>query len=334
MQPWSWVLGHDRHNSRRRCGPPRALGLRRLMSRGLALAGATLGAGGLGAFAVAIPGAPAWAAEPVAATSAPQLARRMLLTYDVYLGGLHAFSFDLRLVLGPVGYRIDASGGTRGMTAMLYKWDVALTAQGVADGLAPSETGPAAVRPQRYVTVNSGRQEPRTLLLAFEDGGAYSVKQTPTPTSADADEHDDLPHRLPADIVDPLSGALLATQTLADTGRCEQTLPVFDGKRRYNLLIRDAGEARVPKSRYSVFEGAAVMCQFTMERISGFKAKRRYASQWDDDKDEPPTLYLAKVRDGLPPVPVRFTGALALGSMVVHLSKVESDTELASSNGR
>lgn len=256
------------------------------------------------------------AAQPQ--SSPPTPARQLALTYEVHAGGMHIFTFDVGLTLEPEGYRISAAGGIRGISSLLYKWDVALVAQG------------ERMRPERYVTVNTGRQPTKTMQLDFIEDGSFSVTRNLPEPHDETTEEAELPASLPANIVDPLSAALVASQNLAATGRCEQTLPVFDGKRRYDLLFHDAGSGDVPKSRIAIYDGSAVLCGLTMKRISGFKKQRRYASQWDEDKDEPPTLWIAKVRQDMPPVPVRFTGAVALGSIVVHLTKIESSQELAS----
>lgn len=284
----------------------------------------------------------AFAASAVSASSAgrivaapPAPAKTLGLTYEVYAGGLHVFTFDLDLVLEPTGYRIAAEGGTRGMTSVLYKWDVKLAAEGEAEALAGKPAIAERLRPERYVTINTGREQPKTMQLAFDPSGSFSVVRDPPDGADETGDREELPSSLPADIVDPLSAALVAAQNLAKTGRCEQTIPVFDGKRRYNLRIHDSGVGTVPRSRSSVYQGPATLCSLTMERISGFsKKKRRYASQWDEEKDEPPTLWVAQLREGMPPVPVRFTGAVSLGSIIVHLTRIEAGAEIASTEPR
>ncbi len=258
-------------------------------------------------------------AMPVQPHSQPS-SRTMALTYEVYAGGLHIFSFDVNLSLRPESYRIAAAGGTRGLTSLLYKWDVNLTAEG------------EHLQPARYVTVNTGRQPTKTMQLEFAKGGSFTITRDPVEPldEAAAEEEGPLPTSLPSNIADPLSAGLVASQALARNGSCKQAIPVFDGKRRYNLLIHDAGAGDVPKSRISIYQGPATLCHFTMERISGFKKHRRYAAQWDEDKDEPPTLGVAKVREDMPPIPVRFTGAVALGSIIVHLTKIEPGPEISS----
>jgi len=245
--------------------------------------------------------------------------RHLALTYEVYAGGIHTFTFDVGLTLEPEGYRISAAGGTRGFASWLNKWDVTFAATG------------ERMRPAGYVTVNSSQQPTKTMQLKFFEGGAFTVtRNLPDPIDEPTEEAE-LPAQLPANIVDPMSAALVAVQNLAASGQCEQTLPVFDGKRRYDISFHDVGPAEMPKSRIGIYDGSAVVCGVSMKRISGFKRPRHNDSQWEENKDVPPTLWLARVRQDMPPVPVRFTAALPLGSVVVHLTKVESSQELASS---
>ena len=245
--------------------------------------------------------------------------RHLSLTYEIYAGGMHSFTFNVGLTLEPEGYRITAAGGTRGFANLFQKWDVTLAAMG------------ERMRPERYAMVNSSQQPAKTMQLKFIEGGAFSVTRNLPEPNDDTAEEAELPTQLPANIVDPMSAALVAAQQLAASGQCEQTLPVFDGKRRYDVTIRDMGSAEIPKSRIGIYDGTTVVCGVSIERISGFKKPRNNAAQWDKNKDEPPKIWLARVRADMPPVPVRFSAALALGSVVVHLTKVESSQELASS---
>jgi hypothetical protein len=250
-------------------------------------------------------------------SSLPTLGRHLVLTYEVHAGGLHVFSFEVDLGLESQGYKISASGGTRGISSFLYKWDVELAALG----------GP--MRPKRYVTVSAGRQPTKTMQLDFIEDGSFSITRNLPDPAGETSEESELPSRLPDNIVDPLSATLAAARHLAATGRCEQTIPVFDGKRRYDLSFHDNGVGEVPDSRISIYRGAANLCGFTLTRISGFKKVRHYAGRSDAEKVEPPKLWIAKVRDDMPPVPVRYSGTIGIGHIVVHLTKIQPDQEVA-----
>jgi hypothetical protein len=255
-----------------------------------------------------------------AAETPPPAGRVMGLSYEVYLGGMHIFSMDVDMALRPDGYSVAAAGGTRGMIGWIYKWDIKVAAEG------RDEAG--SIRPSVYESATDWQKNPRSTRLAFAGQGSYDVQRTPV-EPPDPDDDNEMPSQLPENTVDPLSLAVAATRALAANGQCAQTLPVFDGKRRYDLTIKDLGEATIPPNRYSIYNGPATRCGFTMQRISGFNKKYSRSRQWDEDSDAPPTIWMAQVHEGVPPVPVRYEGAIALGNMVIHLTKAEVRSELA-----
>ncbi|MBA4095844.1 MAG: hypothetical protein C0484_03625 [Rhodospirillum sp.] len=256
--------------------------------------------------ASALSSAPAWAAEP-----AP--ARTLDLTYDVYLGGLHIFTFDVDMALQPDRYRVTAEGGTQGMVGWLYGWQTRLAAEG--------RDRNGRIEPQRYDVESNWQGNPRTVHLGFAEGGRYDLERTPPP-EPDPDIEGGLPESLPDGIVDPLSLAVAVSRALQENGRCDQTVPVFDGQRRYDLTLTHIDEATLPPSEYSVYQGPAVRCSFSMKRISGFRKSWKSKRQ-PDDKSSPPTIWVAPIRADLPPVPVRYDGAIALGNIVIHLTKAQ-----------
>lgn len=247
----------------------------------------------------------------VAAETSP--ARMVDLTYDVYLGGLHIFTFDVDMTLQADRYRVAAEGGTQGMIGWLYEWQTKLAAEGLDRN--------GRIEPQRYDVDSNWQGNQRTVQLGFAEGGRYDLRQTPPP-KPDPDIEGALPDSLPQGIVDPLSLALAASRALEESGRCDQTVPVFDGRRRYDLTLKHIDEATLPPSEYSVYEGPAVRCSFSMKRISGFR-KSWSSKRQPDDRSSAPTIWVATIRQDLPPMPVRYDGAIALGNIVIHLTKAQ-----------
>jgi hypothetical protein len=150
------------------------------------------------------------------------------------------------------------------------------------------------------------------------------LERTP-PLEPDPDIEGGSPETLPEGTVDPLSLAVAASRALAENGRCDQTVPVFDGQRRYDLTLRHVDEATLPSSDYSIYQGRAVRCTVSMTRISGFRKSWKSKRQWDAPSSAP-TIWVAPIQAGLPPVPVRYDGAIALGNIVIHLTKSEVRT--------
>jgi hypothetical protein len=259
-----------------------------------------------------------WAAEVPSA-------RMVDLTYDVYLGGLHIFTFDVDMMLGSDRYRVTADGQTQGMVGLLYGLDLKLAAEGFhTDG---------RIEPLRYVAETEWQSRQRTLELGFAEGGRYDLQRTPPP-EPDPDIDGGLPDSLPEGIVDPLSLAVAASRKLAENGRCDQTFPVFDGQRRYDLIVKHVDETMLPANSYSVYQGPAVRCSFSMERISGFRKSSRSSRQWDAGSSAPPTVWVAPIREDVPPVPVRYEGAIALGNIVIHLTDASVRTAPSQSGER
>ena len=252
---------------------------------------------------------PARAAEAAAA-------RTLDLTYEVYLGGLHIFTFDVDMTLQPDRYRVAAEGATQGMIGWLYGWQTRLVAEGLDRN--------GRIAPQRYDAQSNWQGNQRTVQLGFGEGGRYQLERTPPP-EPDPDVEGGLPETLPEGTVDPLSLAVAASRSLAENGRCDQTLPVFDGQRRYDLTLTHIDEATLPLSDYSIYQGPAVRCSISMKRISGFRKSWRSKRQWDASSSAP-TIWIAAIQPDLPPVPVRYDGAIMLGNIVIHLTKADVRT--------
>jgi hypothetical protein len=243
-------------------------------------------------------------------------ARAVDLTYDVYLGGLHIFTLDIDMMLQPDRYRVTAEGQTQGMVGWLYAWQTELAAEGFDRN--------GRIEPRRYDAKSNWQGNQRTVQLGFAEGGRYDLQRTPPP-EPDPDIEGTLPELLPEGTVDPLSLAVAASRALVENGRCDQTMPVFDGQRRYDLTLRHVDEATLPPNDYSIYQGPAVRCSISMKRISGFRKSWKSKRQWDAPSSEP-TIWVASIRPDLPPVPVRYDGAIALGNIVIHLTRANVRT--------
>src|SRR5262245_45370590 len=163
------------------------------------------------------------------------------------------------MTLQPDRYRVSADGQTQGMVGWLYGWNVKLAAEGVDRN--------GRIEPLHYATDSEWQGNQRRVRLGFAEDGRYELQRMPPP-EPDPDIEGGLPKTLPEGTVDPLSLAVAASRALAETGRCDQTVPVFDGQRRYDLTLKHLDEATLPPSGYSIYQGRAVRCTIGMRRIS------------------------------------------------------------------
>lgn len=250
-------------------------------------------------------------APAIAAEAEP--ARVVDLTYEVYLGGLQIFTFNVDMTLQPDRYRVTAEGATQGMVGWMYDWNVRLAAEGAEED--------GRIAPRSYLSESEWQSDGRSLRLGFDGDGRYDLQQMPAP-EPDPDIEGGLPESLPEGTVDPLSMAVAASRALEAQGSCDQTLPVFDGQRRYDLIVTQVDRATLEPNEYSIYHGPAVRCSFKVERISGFR-KSWQARRGASVDAAPPLIWMASLRPDLPPVPVRYDGQIALGNIVVHLTAAE-----------
>ena len=115
--------------------------------------------------------------------------------------------------------------------------------------------------------------------------------------------------------MDPISAMLNLVHAVARDGRCAGRVPVFDGRRRFDLAARDLGEQDLVRSGVASFEGLARRCRVTFEPVTGFWRDER----WEQPKTSEIEIFLATVVPGGPPVPVRLEAENAFGAVRIHL---------------
>jgi hypothetical protein len=230
------------------------------------------------------------------------------LDYRVYLGGLHVLSLASALEDEREGaYRMTVLAHTDGLIATFVDASYEAETAGDADGL--------LARPAKYRgTSRDGDEISKKVSVTFNGDGAPEVVFDP----ADAAPDEPLPAAALAATVDPVSAMLTLMRTLAETGRCEAEVRVFDGKRRYDLSAKDAGTYVLKASRHAPYGGPATKCRVRIARIAGFR-EGRLAKRYPDEL----TIFLAPVFPGEPPVPVRVHGDNLFGALRMHLVNLD-----------
>jgi hypothetical protein len=276
------------------------------------LKGKTARALALAAFCLALPCAAfaAPAADPLAGV------KNLKLSYAIYLGGLHLMDSTTEFTRnGPV-YHINMKAGTQGLARRLIPWDADLTSSGEMKG----ET----IRPAKGVIVTRWKEDPTSVEFNYKDG--REVKSVFTPKS-DNDHNEDVPDEMLADALDPLNGIVQLMAGVAYGKGCAQTLPIYDGHRRFDVSLKDGGSSELKGEDYSVFTGMAQKCEVQFAMRAGSRKDREGSKFWEDGKNAgsraPIYIYLAKVRPNLPPMPVRAETDTFFGGVMIHLTTLE-----------
>ena len=205
----------------------------------------------------AAPGA--YAAPPIA-PAVPSFA----LTGSAYVGGIHAGDAVLRFDIQDDSYTMRFNAESQGLIRLLFQWGFELEVQGTLTTGQVAGLQPAMYQSRRYH--RDGHVERH---VRFQAG----VAETILPEGADP-----YPFPVPSEerrhVLDPASALLSAGLVLAQTGRCDQTIRVFDGKTRSNLILTDRGN-RVPQGRPQADSDPAEArrCAFRSLRVAGFSER-------------------------------------------------------------
>ena len=237
----------------------------------------------------------------------------LVLSYEMWQGGFQPFKIELRLNNSTSDYRAGFVAETSGVVGWAYPYRVQARSQGRngGDRLWPASFQSAMRKPgdqrSRWITYRDGVPEPR-----FDPPRNGTSNDEPTGDQI-------------AGTMDPVSGLVSVIDRVRKSGRCAGTAPVYDGKKLYLLHASDHGTRRLESTEYGVFAGEAMVCRVQVQRVAGFrKKKKRFGLQYMPKNLD---ILMAPVASGYGPVPVRMEGESDLGSIVIHLVSVGRDTE-------
>ncbi|MCR9218807.1 MAG: DUF3108 domain-containing protein [Alphaproteobacteria bacterium] len=253
--------------------------------------------------------------------------RGLRLEYEGYFGGLHIGS--ARAVLERRGgeYRVSAEARARGLLEWFSQWRGRAETRGRLVDAADVRDF-AEPKPDLHRNRGEWRGDPRWSILTYDADGRVSAQDGSPP---DPNELTPIPDGSTRDTIDPISAIVAMAEVMQDGGLCEADLQLFDGRRRYDLTVRDGGVREFAPNDYTIFEGEARGCKLEIERIGGFRIERSKYAETARDR----TVWVGRPIPGGPPVPVRVEIETAYGAAVVHLvGAYSADQRIALEPGR
>ena len=213
----------------------------------------------------------------------------------------------LEAELGHADYAAQAHIEAAGLAALFTDFSI-------ESGVAGRLTG-AGPRPTHYGHTERTGSKTRIINVDFENGIA---RPTAVPEFSSWGE----PHASEADrtgVADPMTATLLLSEMVAASGGapCEGSLPVFDGKQRYDLELRSGGTEWV---RTRGWRGEALVCDAFYQPVSGYDAE-----DWPEPGEtrHPLRLWIAPIADGTAFLPVRLHTRAGFGGVTVELRRLE-----------
>ena len=245
--------------------------------------------------------------------AAPQTGQMLQIGYEIHVGGFHLASVDLVEVVDGNHYVAATLLTTKGLAEAIDSSDIKAVSTGNIQG--------HLVIPRTYNSDVTTTDNHQLVGLLFDHGEPLSVDSHPT---YDLMRYPVAPE-LKLNTVDPLSAALFLSlgSSVDDTAKCGRTVPIFDGKRRYNLKLNYIHDDSISLGRDGYNKGKpipALMCRVSYERVAGFKPPKpgRKPPQWPLID-----IWLAPIKGTDFLVPLRMQASTEFGGVVVRAVRMK-----------
>ena len=167
--------------------------------------------------------------------------------------------------------------------------------------------GAATAHPEAYHEERRRNGADRRNRVDYGADGAVIGGSTPPPP-------DPVPAALARGTVDNLTAYFMLERKLARDGHCALTVPVFDGRHRYNLHFADGGGAVLAPAGGQQFAGATTVCRMTREEVAGFASEKGEGVQSG-------TIWYAPLLPGDMMVAVRMELVSEIGQIEAYLAE-------------
>jgi uncharacterized protein DUF3108 len=187
---------------------------------------------------------------------------KLNLHYTISMTGVMFGEIVWLVDIGDTLYTTSASGKASGVLSVLVNGEGSVEAQGsiAADRLNPSS----------YTSTITDDDGTIKLQMKFADGVATEQIAPQPPVHTDRVPVTEADRR---GIADPLSAVLIPTKLgggAMAASDCNRTLKIFDGRRRYNLVLSFGRMDRVAVERG--YSGPILVCGVVLQPIAGYRA--------------------------------------------------------------
>lgn len=206
----------------------------------------------------------------------------VVANYDFFVGGFRIAEVHLTANADSETYDASSRIATRGVLDVILRGRSASQAQGTRGAF-------GRLSPIGFTTRYKSRSGEQTIQIGYRDATPEQVLFEPEP-------EDDIPHAVAKNqrgSLDPLSGAVAALLPSNSADLCNRTIPIFDGKRRFDIIFLAPDPARFDASAPEPeWDRPLTRCLGIYERISGFDPESLEAERyfpfdiWFEDSGE------------------------------------------------
>ena len=262
-------------------------------------------------LAVALLVAAVLAASPAAAEG------KLEAHYGVTVAGINIGKVDWSVDIGSNSYTSAASGRASGLLSAVISGEGVVSVRGsVKDGRLSPETFSSSI-------VRDDDKSETKMVLEHGDVKAIETKADETPSD-----------RLPLTaahkhgIVDPASALLIPTPgavAAVTSDACKRTLPIFDGRRRYDVALTFKRMDRVKTEKG--YTGPVAVCSVAFKPQAGHHASSKLVKYLTGGHDI--EMWFAPVSGTHVLAPIRASVASMFGSLVIEAREFDVATQTA-----
>jgi len=238
----------------------------------------------------------------------PQIAnptKSLDLEFEAHVGGFRIGEIAIEAKWDDTRYVMDSLVHTEGFADVLVKARYHNSAHGIFDA--------KRVAPKLYSTHYKTRSDQQYVRMRFN---------LTDPTKVVADPPYSNRHQVSRfdkyKSVDPMSSILhmVTGVTADDSNPCGKTVPIYDGKRRFDFVLKFKSEKELTSDDPEGYVGPGLHCQVQYKEVAGFRKRdpREKPYPWID-------LYMATPGDGIV-IPVKITVDTGFGDLNARATKV------------
>ncbi len=241
------------------------------------------------------------------------------VSYHFYSSGFHFLTGRLSFTQTDRNYDVNFSGEPRGFLGRLLPWSADMSSKGA---IASND-----LVPKKFRNSTSWRGKEKIANLTYDEKGVLIEYSRTSNDVTKQREIKDIYRTNSTDLLTSIASVLKAASAYEGNNigkACEKEYPVFDGKRRYDIVLSNPITETLKKNRYSIFSGEAVKCTLVVKEIDGFKAKKK--SGWGnvsegkrDETGQKPMIWLARLSNDSAVKIVRIQLKTDFGTVIAHL---------------
>ena len=228
--------------------------------------------------------------------------------YDVFLNGLKLGDGGFKATMDGASYTIKGNSRLTGIAGALLK----ISAAGHADGRFVGEQ----TSPTGFSATSVSGDRVSTVQMALQGNNVATLVAKPEPNMAGKVKITRAHQR---GVIDPMSAMLtpMSAKGPLDPSNCAQTLPIFNGRERFDVVLSYKRTAPVDAAVLGGTQTEVLVCQARYRPISGHSAGKKEVEYFANETGI--ELWLAPAGDTGMMVPYRITVPTPIGQGVVQL---------------